>query len=661
MSRTTTVDITPDKSLMQKIGAVGYRTEQAISEFVDNAIDARLPGEAERVNVSLDFVNRTITVSDDGRGMTLEELRRGLTIAKGRGGPAWVASGLGTFGIGLKSACAALGKSFTIVTSTEGSKTEYVVEYDEDKWLRDGDLGWGNFEVSTRPRTGAHRGTAISVSRLKVPLYPNQTTTFKKGFGLRYGEYLRSGQVQMYVNSRPCKAAGLNIEDGSRRDLKISLRNRNVVRGWIGLLKKRSIKGDYGIHLYKSGRLIRAFDKFGLRRHPEVARVVGELHLDHVPVNFYKSGFLTESPEYAECIDAFRMHPEVGQIMRSATSEVASLQPGSLVQSVLDYAGGGAAGAPLARTGRGRSGRILKEAAGPYSTGGGAGEFEVVFRDGADDDLYEIDMPGSGGESPCRIAINRKSPVFSAFSNPLFLVGMIRAESEILASAGAGAGNMADMVKSRNRLWCRFAKDWSAPAAPPRRTDFVTRRRRMPRIPGYGLSYELAELHDIVYEKFADPFQFTALSTLARFLHNEYAILPYHVYTERFMGERLCDLVRKYWGGEVVTLLNPGEVEARTAMDISDKGRFIIVREFASPASWTFASPTKAWLDLAAECRRPWMSAYREELAGILERLIVDGLVEPAKIKAAAKSRRMAGIVDECMGDAQRGPPRPDG
>ena len=606
----------------------------------------------ERVNVSLDFVNRTITVSDDGRGMTLEELRRGLTIAKGKGGPARAAAGLGTFGIGLKSACAALGKSFTIVTSTDGSKAEYVVEYDEDKWLRDVDLGWGNFEVSARPRTGAHRGTAVSISRLKVPLYPNQTTSFKKSFGLRYGEYLRSGQVQLYVNSRPCKSTSLGIEDGSRRDLKISLRNGNVVRGWIGLLKKRSIKGDYGMHLYKSGRLIRAFDKFGMRRHPEVARVVGELHLDHVPVNFYKSGFLTESPEYAECVDAFRMHPEVGLIMRSASSVAESQRQGSLVQSVLDYAGGGAAGAPLARAGRDRAGRIMGST-GPYTTAGAAGAFEVVFRDGADDDLYEINMPESGVGSPYRITINRKSPVFRAVSNPLFLVGMIRAEAEVLASAGDGAGDMANMARRRNALWCKFAKDWSAPGAPRRREDFVTRRRRARRIPGYGLASELVEMHDVICEKFGDPFQFTALSTLARFAHNEYAWMPYHVFTERFRGERLHDFVQSHWGGEFVALLNPGEAEVRTAMDVSGKDRFIVVKEFASPATGTWAGPAKAWLDLAAECRRPWMSAYREELAGILGRLIEDGLVEPAKIRSAAKSRRMAGIVDECIGGAQ--------
>ena len=653
-SNTATLDITPDKSLMQKIGAVGYRTEQAVSEFIDNAIDARLPDEPEQINVSLDFVNHTITVSDDGRGMDLEDLRRGLTIARGRGSQAQAAAGLGTFGIGLKSACAALGKSFAIVTSTEGSKVECVAEYDEDEWLRDRERGWSNFEVRTRPRTGTRRGTAVSVSRLRVPLYPNQTTAFKKSFGLRYGAYIRSGQVLLHVNSRPCQAADPDVVDGSRRELEIPLRDGGVLRGWVGILEKRSIKGDYGMHLYRGGRLIRAFDKFGMRRHPEVARVVGELHLDRVPVNFYKSGFLVESPEYAECVDAFKRHPEVGRVMRSASAAAATAaqRPDSLVQSVLDYPAGGAAGAPLARAGRDQAGRIMKEASGPYSTRGDAGAFEVVFKDGADDELYEIGPePGSG--PPYRITINRNSPVFRTASNPLFLVGMIRAESEMLAAAGR-AGDMAGLIRRRNRLWCRLAQDWSAPSAPPpRRAGPAAMRRRPPRLPGYGLADELVEMHDLVCERFADPFQFTALSTLARFLHYEHARVPYHMVAERGTGERLRDLVDRHWGGEFVVLLNPGEVEARTAMAVSDKDRFIMVRELAVPASGTWAGPAKAWLDLAAECkRRAWMAGYRQELAGILGRLIEDRLVEPNAVRAAAKSRRIEKIVDECIGGA---------
>lgn len=649
MTSGTVVDITPDKSLMQKIGAAGYRTEQAVSELVDNAIDARLPEEEEQISVVLDFVNRTITVSDDGAGMTLEGLQRGLTIAL-TNDRAQSGADLGAFGIGLKSACAALGKSFTIVTATDRSKSEYVAEYDEDAWLRDRALGWSNFEVQRRPRTGARRGTSVTVSRLKVPLYPNQTTAFKKSFGIRYGAYLRSGQVRLYVNSRPCQASDPSIEGGSRRDLEIPLPSGGVVRGWVGLLKKRSIRGDYGLHLYRNGRLIRAFDKFGMRMHPEVAKVVGELHLDRVPVNFCKSGFLTESAEYAECVNAFKKHPEVGRIMRGSSR--GAPMPDSLVQSVLDYPSGGAA-QPLPRMGRDRAGRVLKEAA-SYSTRGAAGPIEVVFEDGAGDDLYGISRPEPGEGAPFRITINRKSPVFRAAANPLFLVGMIRAEADILASDHGGADGMAELVKRRNRLWCKFARDWSPQAEPYRRPDFPTRRGRPPLIPDYGLAAELVEVHDFVSERFGDPFQFTALSTLARFLHNAYARMPYHLVTEKGRAERLHDLVGGHWGDEFTVLLNPGEIEARTAMNVSDKGQFIIVREFARPVSGTWADPAKAWLDLAVECRRGWMAGYRQELGGILEGLLDRGLVEEGRIRSAAKNRRMSKVVDECMGGARQ-------
>lgn len=42
------VDITPDKSLVQKLGFVGYRTEQAVAELLDNSIDARISDEKEQ-------------------------------------------------------------------------------------------------------------------------------------------------------------------------------------------------------------------------------------------------------------------------------------------------------------------------------------------------------------------------------------------------------------------------------------------------------------------------------------------------------------------------------------------------------------------------------------------------------------------------------------
>ena len=124
-----TVDITPDKSLIKKLGLVGYRTEQAVAELIDNSIDARL-GDTEIIEVTLDFRRGQIRVSDNGHGMDSVGLAEALTVAKET-----KKGKLGQFGLGLKSACSSLGETFVIRTSTPGSDAVFTANYDEDRWL----------------------------------------------------------------------------------------------------------------------------------------------------------------------------------------------------------------------------------------------------------------------------------------------------------------------------------------------------------------------------------------------------------------------------------------------------------------------------------------------------------------------------------------------
>ena len=127
------VDITPNKTLIQKLGLVGYRTEQAIAELVDNSIDARILDIQEKVSVVLNFEEKWISISDDGSGMDKEEIINCMTIAQSTK----TDEKLGKFGLGMKSACSALGKKFVITTSKINSNKEYEIEYDENIWLSD--------------------------------------------------------------------------------------------------------------------------------------------------------------------------------------------------------------------------------------------------------------------------------------------------------------------------------------------------------------------------------------------------------------------------------------------------------------------------------------------------------------------------------------------
>ena len=312
---TRTVDITPDKTLIKKLGMTGYRTEQAIAELIDNSIDARLDDGTEHVDVGLDFDLARITVSDDGRGMNLDELKNALTIAKD---PEETKGRLGRFGLGMKSSCSHLGKAFSIMTTRAGQKT-LVAEYDEDRWLNEKDMKWENFKIELRD-SGEERGTRITISKLNVPLYPNQMIKFRHRFGLRYGPYIRSRQVEINVNSRQCRLSEPILEEDTRKDIRIHLPSKNVITGWIGMLKKRSIKGDYGLHIYNRDRLIEAYSKFGIRRHPATSRFIGEIALDHVPVNFHKTGFLEDTDEYMEAKEYFNRDPDVVSLVRSMSS-----------------------------------------------------------------------------------------------------------------------------------------------------------------------------------------------------------------------------------------------------------------------------------------------------------------------------------------------------
>ena len=66
-----TFDITPDISLMPKLGKAGYSSPQAIAKLVDNSIDARIDNQLLEINIKID--KNTISIADNGFGMNEEE------------------------------------------------------------------------------------------------------------------------------------------------------------------------------------------------------------------------------------------------------------------------------------------------------------------------------------------------------------------------------------------------------------------------------------------------------------------------------------------------------------------------------------------------------------------------------------------------------------
>ena len=394
--------------------------------------------------------------------------------------------------------------------------------------------------------------------------------------------------------------------------------------GWVGLLMSRSIKGDYGINLYRNKRLISAFDKFGIRSHPDAAKVVGELSLDHVPVNFHKTGFLTESPEYRSASSYFMEHPAVKETLRGASS---TRREGQDIQSVLSFERGQDLQLLDARMSSTNTARLLREAG--------------RFVEQKDDSTFIFEFDDSTtcrmerADDSLRIGIGRKSGAFRLFKNPLFLIALIRIEAELAAKEQP----YRDFVERRNRMLEQFITDR---LPKPQSNDGRARREAVP-LPGYTLQNELIELHDHIQENFEHNFQFTGLSTLASFLQNAYGKILYSIYTINGAGQSLLELITSH-SKEFTVLLNPKRQEFETLLGVTDSSRFIAIREYEESFASTWAGPEKAWLDLYFEVTRNILPLYHDELIIILGELFDTGLAKPAKIRSLAKRRR---ILDE--------------
>ena len=617
------IDITPDKSLLKKLGLVGYRTEQAVAELIDNSIDARLGG-TERIDVLLDFKLGRIAVVDDGSGMDLDGLRNALTIARETKGD----EKLGRFGLGLKSACSSLGKAFTLVTTTHGSKSVFTVRYDEDEWLQDLSKDWTNFEIDEGAKESDWHGTKIVINKIKVPLYPNQLLNFRRRFGVRYGPYLENGQVRIRINSRDCQPSLSDLVAGSKRPVDITMPGGGRLVGWVGLLTRRSIKGDYGIHLYRNKRLISAFDKFGIRRHPDAARVVGEILLDHVPVNFHKTGFLVESPEYRDASHYFMENPAVKEILHRASSSGGKVPS---IQSVLEF-NQTKTHAPLdTRVSSEKTRRLLREADRFVQEKDGT-TFSFEF-----DDSSSCRIERAAGQ--LRVGIGRNNRAFGLFKNPLFFIGLIRMEAELIAEDQS----YHNFVERRNKMLDKFIAD----RLPQQKGQGRPRRDDVP-LSRYTIQSELIELHDHLQETFEHNFQLTGISTLAPFLQNAYGRVVYSIHTTSGAGQSLLETISDH-SKEFTVLLNPKAREFEVLFEATASSRFIAIREYEEESIHTWARPEKAWLDLYFEVTRNLLPLYHDELILILDELLSEGLATPARLRSLAKRRKIQDEVDRYL------------
>lgn len=339
--------------------------DNAFDDFLSNPNLAQSAGRST-VSISLpgrssDAKTAEVWVRDNGRGMDLGTLEN--AVRAGWTGNARYGS-LGLFGMGFNIATARLGRVTTIKTTRAGDPSWTVLVLDLVTLARG-----ESYMVPVRYEPKDHpdeHGTQIIISDLKPnqwEVLSRQEAKIRDQLGDVYSYLLRERDFLITVNNKKVQPRRPCLWDTSRtvtrngveiqavleidrrlpsmracldcgwwnplwsercedcRSEKLEERERRIW-GWIGV-QRYLHKSDFGIDFLRNGRKILVRDKrlffwedpdgiegpeleYPIDSQRPKGRFVGEIHCDHVPVNYQKNAFEYDGPDWHTVIRTVR-------------------------------------------------------------------------------------------------------------------------------------------------------------------------------------------------------------------------------------------------------------------------------------------------------------------------------------------------------------------
>jgi hypothetical protein len=303
------LDNTPNaRKLLDSLRYLGYDNLYAISDLVDNAIDA----EAQHVRITTKRAPNAdvvIQIADDGLGMTEDVLDQASRL--GSEIPRNPAIDLGRFGMGLVTASLSLGRRLTIITRTrKGDLLVNITDIDHmieaNQFIREyfGPARKAEQEIFAEALGDAPSGTVIQISK-SDGFKRKYTKAFEKELtqhlGQVYRMFIRSGR-EFYVGEQkvpindplwlehgnePYSDETYDLEFGPEDDKQTeSVRIRLVMlsdHGSTQLNKKHGYNiQKSGFYVLRNNREIAAAQLLGLNslsRHPDFIRFRGEIFI----------------------------------------------------------------------------------------------------------------------------------------------------------------------------------------------------------------------------------------------------------------------------------------------------------------------------------------------------------------------------------------------
>jgi RNA polymerase subunit RPABC4/transcription elongation factor Spt4 len=304
-------------------------------------------------------------IRDNGTGMSADDAEKAIKAGYSGNNPY---DSLGLFGMGFNISTGKIGRTTKLLTATPGDSfyTETIIDLERISNTRNYQLP----AKSITKFEGFHQGTIIEVMNWWPPGTPNHGFVKKlveyginkitDEIGRKYATILRKNEVRIFINNQRCVPYEHCVWDSSRYverkgqriparydiDKVIGSKRRcgecraiipdhnsscpacnstsirtieERIKGWVGIQRFDS-NTDYGIDLIRNGRAIRIAEKRAffeyvdefqkvIKDYPidqQYGRIIGEITLDFVPVDFLKQDFQRSSDEWQKAIEYLR-------------------------------------------------------------------------------------------------------------------------------------------------------------------------------------------------------------------------------------------------------------------------------------------------------------------------------------------------------------------
>lgn len=214
--------------LLSSLRSVGYTPETAIADIVDNSLSAN----ASTVSIEFNWQNQVIIISDNGDGMSKQELLKSMNI--GSSDPFDLRSiyDLGRFGMGMKTASFSLGKKLTVLAKAGESINNASWDLDyvrkEDQWQILVEDSSSLFIQQLSDRLSKYdNGTVVCISNIDKVISSDSANEKKKFYkmidnvknhlSLVFHRFMESGKISIIVNGTPLTPWNPFVPDNNAR------------------------------------------------------------------------------------------------------------------------------------------------------------------------------------------------------------------------------------------------------------------------------------------------------------------------------------------------------------------------------------------------------------------------------------------------------------